>query len=260
MRAGLCSVALRALAVDEVIAVCERAGLEGIEWGADVHVPPGDEVAASRAARRCALAGLACPSYGSYLFAGALDPEAVTPVLDSAGTLGVGSVRIWCAWGSDTDPSVRPRVVDEVAAVAAAAAERDLAVTLEWHQHTLTADPAATQELLAEVGAANLFTSWQPLEGMEVPALLDGFESVIDDVSHLHVFRWASFEERWPLAAGEDLWPAVLARAAAVPGRWGRRGFRFDRWAFIEFVRGDDPEQVVADAATLRPWLLPPPA
>ena len=43
---GLCSVTLRACSIEEVVAIAAGAGLECIEWGADVHVPPGDLEAA----------------------------------------------------------------------------------------------------------------------------------------------------------------------------------------------------------------------
>src|SRR5262245_17804648 len=63
---GLCSVTLRACSIDEVVAVAVGAGLECIEWGGDVHVPPGDLEAARRARSATSAAGLRVASYGSY--------------------------------------------------------------------------------------------------------------------------------------------------------------------------------------------------
>ena len=57
---------LRQLPVEEVVAVAASAGLAAIEWGADVHVPPGDEAAAERGPVGRASAGVAVASYGSY--------------------------------------------------------------------------------------------------------------------------------------------------------------------------------------------------
>jgi hypothetical protein len=48
------------------------------------------------------------------------------------------------------------------------------------------------------------------------------------------------------LAEGKDAWEQYLARVAAS----GR-----DCYAEIEFVRDDEPEQLVEDAATLIRWL-----
>ena len=43
IRPGLCSITFRDLAVDDVVALAAEAGLAGIEWGADRHVPPGSD-------------------------------------------------------------------------------------------------------------------------------------------------------------------------------------------------------------------------
>ena len=42
VRAGLCSITFRSLDVATIIDLAVSAGLDGIEWGADVHVPVGD--------------------------------------------------------------------------------------------------------------------------------------------------------------------------------------------------------------------------
>ena len=39
---GLLSVTFRHLPFERIIELAAEAGLDGIEWGGDVHVPPGD--------------------------------------------------------------------------------------------------------------------------------------------------------------------------------------------------------------------------
>lgn len=48
---GLCSVSFRALSPEQIVQLAQSAGLSCIEWGADVHVPPGDFQNAERIAR-----------------------------------------------------------------------------------------------------------------------------------------------------------------------------------------------------------------
>ena len=55
VRPGLCSVTLRALPWEDVLEVAVVAELTRIEWGADIHVPPGDETHARTVADRCAV-------------------------------------------------------------------------------------------------------------------------------------------------------------------------------------------------------------
>jgi 3-dehydroshikimate dehydratase len=228
---GLCSVTFRQLPADEVVALAADAGLEAIEWGADVHVPPGDE----RTAARLRDAGVPAVSYGSYLQAGTGEDPA--PVLDTAVALGVPNVRVW-ARGRD-----RAAVTADLARITAAADERRLTISLEYHPGTWTETAESTLQLLADVDAPNLFTYWQPHPGGDDADLAD----VAAHVSHLHVFTWDVDAGRHPLADGEAMW----RRALAVPtGRWPGR-----RVAFLEFVRDDEPSQLRADAATLRAWL-----
>ena len=63
--AGLCSVTLRALDIEQVVAAAVAAGLSGIEWGSDVHVV--DAASADLAREACAAAGLRVFSLGLLL-------------------------------------------------------------------------------------------------------------------------------------------------------------------------------------------------
>jgi len=255
---GLCSVTLRQLGIAEVVDRAAAAGLAGIEWGADVHVPPGDEAAAASAARLTADAGLRVASYGSYLFADENGPSAAGPVFDSAGALGAGLVRIWCPFAVEPGCGApeRAAVADVLAVLAAAAASQGITLYLEFHAATLTATATSALALVEEVGVENLLTAWQPPYWDPV-ALGRGPASDVADLAllaprlaHLHVYEWSTDLERHPLAAGEGHWPAALAAASAAPGRP-----EFDRFALLEFVAGDDPDALAADAATLRRWL-----
>lgn len=40
---GLTSISFRGKTCTEVIGLAKKAGLDGIEWGGDVHVPPENE-------------------------------------------------------------------------------------------------------------------------------------------------------------------------------------------------------------------------
>lgn len=258
LRPGLCSITFRDLSWPEVVAVATDAGLEGVEWGADVHVPGGDQTRARAVAAACARAGLACPSYGSYLRAGDPAPEGppAAAVLDTAVALGAPNVRVWCRWlgAADAGPAERAAVAADLRTWASLARDRGLTLSLEHHQWTLTETVASTVELLAAVGAPELFTYWQPCDGVAVPELVGEVDALRRHLSHLHVFRWASMAERFPLAEGTDLWPGVLARLAGPP-TGGTERWDADRWALLEYVRDDDPGQLHADAEVLRRWL-----
>jgi 3-dehydroshikimate dehydratase len=245
---GLCSVTMRHLTVEEVAKLAAEAGLRAIEWGGDVHVPPGDDTAVRRAVTAAAVAGLECASYGSYLLAdGDGAKETALRALDAAVALGAPNVRVWTPFGVDPGSPRTGEVVDALATVAALAAERDLRLGLEFHAHTLTATAASTLDLLAAVDAPNLSTYWQPPYWLPARAPADDAAEVAslgDHLSHLHVYEWAGAEDRRQLLEGDTRWRAVLAALSDSP-----------RVAFLEFVAGDDPRALLADARTLHAWL-----
>lgn len=243
---GLCSVAFRGLGVSEVAELAASCGLEAIEWAGDVHVPNGDLEAASRAAKAASDHGISSVSYGSYLHAGPATPDEIKASVDTCRALGAPNLRVWTDWVGP-DPDDFDRIAANLAEICESA--EGLTVSVEFHRGTVTETAASTLRLLEAVDAPNLFTYWQPVEGLEVTEWLEELRAVREHLSHLHVFRWASSEERWPLADGTDLWPDALG-LASEPGRWDG-----DRVAFIEFIRDDDPDQLRADAETLRGWV-----
>jgi sugar phosphate isomerase/epimerase len=247
IRPGLCSVTLRALTVDEVARLAGACGLEAVEWGADVHVPPGDTGALARARAAARAAGVANASYGSYLFAtGVVGADVWRPVLDTAAALGAPNVRVWAPFGDGSRPE---GYVEALRACAADADGRDLTLSLEFHGGTATATVAGVQALLDEVGAPNLRTYWQPpyWRGPTTPERDAGEVTALGaHLLHLHVYEWAGPENRRPLAEGAGRWRAVLDAARRLDG---------DRVALLEFVPGDEAEALRRDAATLRAWL-----
>jgi sugar phosphate isomerase/epimerase len=252
IRAGLCSVTFRALTVDQVARLAAEAGLTAIEWGGDVHVPPGDDEAVARTRRAAEAAGLTTVSYGSYLLAdGDASAATVARALDTAVALGAPNVRVWAPFGVEPGSDRAREVVTALATTCGAAAERGLTIGLEFHGGTLTETAASTEALLDAVGAPNLATYWQPPYWLPArPAAADAAEvtRLAPRLSHLHVYEWAGGTDRRPLAEGTMRWRAVfdaLDRAGAGDGRA----------ALLEFVAGDEPDALLADARTLHDLL-----
>ena len=256
---GLCSVTFRSLTADDVIRVACRTRVDGIEWSADVHAPPGGGPAIAALAARSVDAGLEIVSYGSYL--GITPPDgtddaAVDAVLETASALGSPMVRVWTEFGVTPSSSAaeRRRVTERTAALVDRIAEHGLLTALEFHPTTLTETAASTMELLGALDRPGLRTHWQPDPAISPAAALDELAQVTPHLAHLHVFAWGpgGIDDRHSLLDGEAVWAPGLALAdrdgAPLPGR---------RYALCEYVLGDDPEQFAADVRTLRRWLDP---
>lgn len=251
---GLCSITFRTLSADDLVAIAVRAGVQGIEWGADVHAPPGGDTVVAALGARTREAGLAVVSYGSYLGMAASSDDQIEAVLDTAEALGAPMVRIWAELGvtADSPADERRRVTEHTAALVDRIAERGLTAALEFHPDTLTETARSTNELLEAVGRLELRTHWQPEPALAPEAALEELARVVPRLAHLHVFAWGptGIDDRRPLADGADLWAAAVALADRdgdeLPG---------GRYALCEYVRNDDPEQFVADVRALRSWI-----
>lgn len=248
---GLVSVTFRKLSPVEIIGLVREAGLHGIEWGGDVHVPHGDLDSARRVRDLTITAGLQVAAYGSYYRAGKSESDglAFARVLETARTLGAPTIRVWPGHeaSADTPPAARRAIVDDLLRIADLAAAAGLTVSTEFHGGTLTDTNESAERLLAEAAHPALLTYWQPHNGEATPACLAGLRAVAASISNVHVFHWwPSAAERHPLADGALRWAEFLRELRTLPG---------ERYCLLEFVPDDAPADFVRDAATLRAWL-----
>jgi 3-dehydroshikimate dehydratase len=238
---GLISVTFRERTIEQIAELAAGCGLLGIDWGADVHVRPGDDAAADRAVAASDAHGLTVTGYGSYHRAGADPIASFAPVVATAVRLGAPLIRIWAgAKGSaSADAAYRASVTDGIAGAVELAKAEGIQVALEFHGETLTDTPAGAVALCDATGARS---HWQPPVGLADDDALAGLDAVAGHLAQVHVFSWGARAERQPLGARRALWSTALARVAVLPG---------DHAALLEFVAADDPANLRADAATL---------
>jgi sugar phosphate isomerase/epimerase len=254
IRGGLVSVSFRKLSARQIVDLVARSGLEGIEWGGDVHVPHGNAASAREVAAMTRDAGLAVAAYGSYYRAGEPatgDNPDFAAVLNSAVRLGAPCIRVWSGRrpSAAADRAYRGIVVADLRRIGALAAAHGIVVTCEHHSHTLTDSPASARELYAALQSQNVDAYWQPVPEQSGNDNAASLKDLLTRLVNLHVFHWVVTDgrrERSPLAAGQADWARYL-RLAESTGR--------AHWALLEFVKDDQPEQFIEDAATLRSWL-----
>ncbi len=246
---GLCSVTFRQLDADEVIREAAAAGVCGIEWGGDVHARPGDLVGARAIAARCADAGVAVPSYGSYLRLDDDEPVGdAEAALDTAEALGAANIRVWAGrkGPGEATPGGAKRIAARLRSLAEAAAARGRTVSVEYHRGTLTETAVSAVQLLRIAEHPNLFCYWQPVPERTEDQWLTELRVLQPALSHLHVFHWLPGNDRRPLVEGKAYWRRMLAAFTPSP-RW-----RSPAFAFLEFVAGDSVGQFTEDLAVLR--------
>ncbi|GGE98081.1 sugar phosphate isomerase/epimerase family protein [Mycetocola zhadangensis] len=246
VRPGLCSVSLRESSVDEVLSLAASAGLESIEWGGDVHVPPGDTDTAKSVGERTRAAGLDVASLGSYYRCDLA--EDFSPVLSSAAALGAPRIRVWAGEISSADatPIDREEIATRLDSAASHASEYGIELALEFHNGTLADTAESTLALLSDVASTNVSCYWQPPVDMNDDAALAELSQLAARVSTVHVFSWWPQHERLPLSSRSELWTRALPFTATFPSVTD---------ALLEFLPDDDPALLNREAATLRAWL-----
>ena len=247
MKTGLVSISFRGLSPNQIIALCVRAGLDCIEWGGDVHVPPGNIENAKIVGECTRAAGLSVACYGSYYRLTAAEPGMAKTVVRTAKALGAPLIRVWAGnLGSAEAGKVhRAMIVRNAQRIADLAAEENIDIAFEYHGGTLTDDVFSAMELLEGVDRANVGTLWQPPVDMGIEDCIHSIRAVGPWIRNIHTFSWNG-TERLPLADGAEKWRACLDEIRRLPG---------ERSLMLEFVRGDDPAQLIEDAMTLKKWL-----
>lgn len=244
MKTGLCSVSFRKLSVEEIIEAVKAAGLDGIEWGGDVHVPHGDVETAKRVAKLMRDAGLETLSYGTYYYPGDHVVEDFQGVIDCAVALGTKIIRVWA--GSKSLPEVtdeyRAKIIADTQAICDMAKPYGLIVAYEYHGWTLTETLESALQSYKEVNKENFRLYWQPSIFIGCEENVEALKQIMPYCCNMHMFHWSSDYVRKTLEEDKSNVKAYLDLAKTNPDIYG---------VMLEFILEDSIEQMKADAAVL---------
>ncbi|MFC3798252.1 sugar phosphate isomerase/epimerase family protein [Cohnella sp. GCM10012308] len=220
-----------------------QAGLDAIEWGGDVHVPPGDLPLARQVRAMTEAAGLQVSSYGSYFRVGR--DTNFSCVLDTAEALGAPSIRIWAGsvGSSEADDESYRRVVEETGRLADRSRQRGIGLSFEFHDGTLADTVSSSVALIRSIACDNVSLYWQPQIGVSPENNLTTLTAFLPWLSNVHVFQYDERRRQQPLEAGEAAWRsyADVLRSTEKP-----------RYLLLEFVKDEDIGQFLKDAAILK--------
>ena len=247
MKSGLCSVSFRDHSLEEVVQLTKENGLDAIEWDGKVHVPHEDLKAAKKAARLTEEAGLAIASYGSYYIAGSTEP--FQGVLRTAQELNTDMIRIWAGdMGSDeVDQAKFDMIVRDVKLNAHLAQNLGITLSFEYHSNTLTDTPGSAIKLLEAVAEPNVKLYWQPAESLTFGQRIASLPLLKPWLTNIHVFHWKDYHTRYSLDEGIDEWIPYFEQLSPSSAS--------ERYALLEFVKDDSPEQLKQDAKVLKSFL-----
>lgn len=244
---GLTSVTFRRRKREEIIRLVKKAGLDGIEWGGDIHVPHGNISIAKETASMTNEYGLKVSSYGSYYSVGYSEEKGLVfeRVLDTALALGSPVIRVWAGEkGSDeADERARELVAADAARIARLGDTAGITIAFECHAKTLTDSADSTVKLLDAVGHKNMRTYWQPSQYADIDDNISGLRKVLPRTENIHIFKFNAKNERFPLSTATAEWIEYLKITGEI---------KKDRYCLIEFVKDDDTRMFFSDAETLK--------
>ncbi len=239
MKTGLVSVTFRKKSPREIIELARKAGLDGIEWGGDVHATSPE---AAKEIRRM-MEELSVFSLGSYYNAGSGKGD-FESVFETACALQAPNIRVWAGPedGRTAGPECWERVIADSRRIARIAAAEGKTISFEYHGGTLTSLQENALKLIRAIGEPNVRLYWQPLDcNPEEEKCAHVKElAAAGCLLNLHVYQWNG-GLRLPLAEGEERWQPWINAAAPAANA-----------ALLEFVRDDDPAQFLQDAAVLK--------
>lgn len=243
MALGLTSVTFRKLTPDEIISLAVKAGCEVIEWGGDIHIKNIEEAQDIR--KKCRAGGIGIHSYGSYYRLGQGKTADFESLCEITCVLEAKIIRVWL--GDRGSKGTSEKQFEELAVesetLSRTAMKFGLTVAFEFHNGTYNDTGESSRKFLQRVERDNVKTYWQPMfAGNDI----ENLNAVIGETVVVHMFNWSRLGVRYPLKRGETKIKQFLDIIKS-------RGYEGD--IILEFVKGDNPENFLADFKCLKEWV-----
>lgn len=238
---GLVSISFRKHSPEEIILAAKKAGLECIEWGSDVHVPPDDTEKLNAVVALQKKHGICCSSYGTYFRLGVTPTQELLQYIRAAKTLGTDVLRLWCGDKGSAKyfKWQKKKLFDECKKAAEIAESESVTLCMECHNHTFTDEIEAALELMKAVDSPYFRMYWQPNQFKTVQQNMNYAKRISEYTHHIHVFNWSG-DERYPLEESIEIWEKYL------------ENFKGERALLLEFMPDDDIETLSREAQALR--------
>lgn len=246
IKTGLVSLTFNDLSILDIVRLAADCCMQGIEWSADRHLPVGELELAARINEITHIHGLHVSCYGSHYRAGIGEGHGYPfdAVLRTAQALGAPSIRVWA--GNQTQEKASfalcKDVNEDLKRIATLSEREGIAISLEMQANTLAETADGTLRIIEEVSHSNISIIWKlfPASLPEVNgASLTKLMKYIGDFRVFYNRRG----ERRPLQEGESLWRDWLYQLKNTDR---------DRYAMLELIPDDSPQQLKIDAQNLR--------
>ncbi len=185
-KTGVASVTFRNKSISEVVEIAKKAGINYIEWGADVHVKTLED--AEKVKALCDSNGIKICSYGSYYRVGSGDAENWKQICGNAKAMGASSVRVWLGNknSEETTKEEYEALLNDLKKICSVAKEYNLLVCPECHDNTYNNNTDAFLKIRNELNADNFKTYFQS-RYFRYDYDIDRIERTFDFIENVHV-------------------------------------------------------------------------
>lgn len=192
---GLASVTFRQKTIEEIVALCEEAGVDCIEWGSDIHVRTAED--AKKAKTLCDKAGIEISSYGSYFRVGSGKSEEWLTLCENAKIMGARSIRAWLGEKDSEKTSDREykMLLEDAEKICTIAESYGLLVCPECHDYTFNNNTEAFLKIRSELNKPNFRTYFQS-RYFRMEYDLDRIEKTYEFIENVHVSYFDQMREQ----------------------------------------------------------------
>lgn len=186
LKIGVASVTFRNKTIEQIVEIAVSSDVRYIEWGADIHVKTREE--ARKARELCDGHSITVCSYGSYFRVGESDVADWREICEIASILGASSIRIWLGNenSEDTDEATYFRLLNECRTICDIAAEYNILVSPECHDHTFNNNTDAFLKLSSELQRDNFRTYFQS-RYLRYDYDIDRIERTYNYIENVHI-------------------------------------------------------------------------
>lgn len=251
IRIGLVSVTFRDLDPFQIIDLSSQAGIQGIEWGSDVHLPAGDFELARKIRSYSQKKGVDTFSYASYYKAKKQEAHVFDLILKTALELGVNRIRVWAGEKNSEDFSELEfnELINDLKRISQLSQNEGISIGVEFHGWTYTNTVGSTMRLFQTLEDPFIYSYWQPSIGESAAENRNALERLHQWVKMIHCFHWKIEKEQYvrdPLIEGKEDWKSYLHLM--------KKHDLIDTIS-LEFLRNDSIEQLLRDYTNLREWI-----
>lgn len=241
---GLASVTFRNKTVSQVVEIAGNAGIEFIEWGADVHVKTLDD--ATLVKKLCDENNIKICSYGSYYRTGSSSRAQWKEICRIADEMGASSVRIWLGDKNSeffTEGEYQA-LLEEMKYLCSKAKEYNLLVCPECHDNTFNNSTQSILRLKRDLNSDNFKTYFQS-RYLRFGYDIDRIEKTFDFIENFHISYRDLKREQGFRNRDRGYLDRLLEKFISMD---------FKGIAIIEFTKGSKEKSLVKDVKKLKAY------